>query len=146
MNIHKSMDKWRLIYIKHGYPFMDIYCLRISISECPCTDTRAWISRWISTLVWIIEDWHPKIMDVHVDIRGFLEIHAWICHGFSDQGCHRISLPKSPNVWLTVVVLTITPIKLSEERHLRYPEPYRKPSSYSEIAVQNAQGISECRT
>ena len=25
-------------------------------------------------------------MDVHVDIRGFLEIHAWICYGFSDQG------------------------------------------------------------
>jgi len=25
---------------------------------------------WISTLVWIIEDCHPKIMDIHVDIRG----------------------------------------------------------------------------
>jgi len=25
-------------------------------------------------------------MDIHVDIRGFLEIHAWICYGFSDQG------------------------------------------------------------
>jgi len=25
-------------------------------------------------------------MDIHVDIRGLLEIHAWICHGFSDQG------------------------------------------------------------
>jgi len=24
-------------------------------------------------------------MDIHVDIRGFLEIHAWICYGFSDQ-------------------------------------------------------------
>jgi len=41
---------------------------------------------WISTLVWIIEDCHPKLMDIHVDIRGFLEIHAWICYGFSDQG------------------------------------------------------------
>ena len=25
-------------------------------------------------------------MDIHVDIRGFLEIHAWICYGFSNQG------------------------------------------------------------
>jgi len=25
-------------------------------------------------------------MDIHVDIRGFLEFHAWICYGFSDQG------------------------------------------------------------
>ena len=25
-------------------------------------------------------------MDIHVDIRGFLEIHGWICYGFSDQG------------------------------------------------------------
>jgi len=49
-------------------------------------DIRAWISMGISTLVWIIEDCHPKIMDIHVDIRGFLEIHAWICYGFSEQG------------------------------------------------------------
>jgi len=48
-------------------------------------DIHAWISMWISTLVWIIED-TSKIMDIHVDIRGFLEIHAWICYGFSDQG------------------------------------------------------------
>jgi len=48
-------------------------------------DIRAWITMWISTLVWIIEDRHPKIMDIHVDVRGFLEIHAWICYGFSDQ-------------------------------------------------------------
>jgi len=65
---------------------MDIYCIRISITECPCMDIRAWISVWISKLVWIIEDCYPKIMDIHVDIHGFLEIHAWICHGFSDQG------------------------------------------------------------
>ena len=65
---------------------MDIHCLRISIAKCPCMDIRAWIFMWISTLVWIIEDWPPKIMDIHVDIRGFLEIHAWICYGFSDQG------------------------------------------------------------
>jgi len=25
-------------------------------------------------------------MDIHVDIRGFLEIHVWICYGFSEQG------------------------------------------------------------
>jgi len=25
-------------------------------------------------------------MDIHVDIRGFLEIQAWICYGFSDKG------------------------------------------------------------
>jgi len=25
-------------------------------------------------------------MDIHVDIRRLLEIHAWICYGFSDQG------------------------------------------------------------
>jgi len=25
-------------------------------------------------------------MDIHVDIRGFLEMYAWICYGFSDQG------------------------------------------------------------
>ena len=65
---------------------MDIYCFRISIAECPCVDIPAWISMWISTLVWIIEDWHPKIMDIHSDIRGFLEIHVWISYGFSDQG------------------------------------------------------------
>jgi len=65
---------------------MDICCLRISIAECSCMDIRAWISMWISTLVWIIEDLHQKIMDIHVDIRGFLEIHAWVCYEFSDQG------------------------------------------------------------
>jgi len=86
-DILACVDNWRLISIKHGYPFMDIYCSRISIAECPCMDIRAWISMWISSLVWIIEDWYPKIMDIQVDIRGFLEIHAWICYGFSDQGC-----------------------------------------------------------
>ena len=42
-------------------------------------------------------------MDIHVDIRRFLEIHAWICNGFSDQGLHNriyscevlISIPSS---------------------------------------------------
>jgi len=65
---------------------MDIHRLRISITECPCMDITAWISMWIATSVWIIEDLHPKIMDIHFDIRGFLEIHVWICYGFSNQG------------------------------------------------------------
>jgi len=25
-------------------------------------------------------------MDIHVDICGFLEIHEWVCYGFSDHG------------------------------------------------------------
>jgi len=29
-------------------------------------------------------------MDIHVDIRGFLEIHVWIFYGFSDQGKYFI--------------------------------------------------------
>jgi len=57
MYIHRSMDNWRLISIKHGYPFMDINCLRISIAGCPRKDIRAWISMWVSTLVWIICSW-----------------------------------------------------------------------------------------
>jgi len=65
---------------------MDIYFLQISIAECPCMDIPASISMWISTLVRIIEDLHPKIMDIHFDIREFLDTHAWICYGFSDQG------------------------------------------------------------
>jgi len=93
MDVHKIMDNWRLISIKtwisiHGYLF-----LRISIVECPSMDIPAWISMRISTLVWVIEDWYPKIMDIHIDIRKFLEIHAWICYGFSDQGLE--TLPES---------------------------------------------------
>jgi len=42
-------------------------------------DIPPWISIWISTLVGIIEDLNPKIKDIHVDIREFFEIHAWIC-------------------------------------------------------------------
>jgi len=49
-------------------------------------DTPAWISMWISTLVWIIEDWQKKNMDIYDEIRGFLEIRVWICCGLSDQG------------------------------------------------------------
>ena len=65
---------------------MNIYFLRISITESPSMDIPASISLWISTLIRIIEDLHPKMMDIHVDIREFLEIHALIRYGFSDQG------------------------------------------------------------
>jgi len=51
MDIHKSMDSRKLISRKHGYPLMDIYCLRISIAEYPCMDIPTWISMWIPTLV-----------------------------------------------------------------------------------------------
>jgi len=37
-------------------------------------------------------------MDIHVDIRGFSEIHVWICYGFSVQGSYiltfEIVIPK----------------------------------------------------
>ena len=69
------MDIHLWIFIDYGYPFRNVFAW-ISV----------WISMWIFTLVWIIEDCYPEIMDIHVDIRGFLEIHAWICYGFSDQG------------------------------------------------------------
>jgi len=36
-------------------------------------------------------------MDIHFDIRGFLEIHVWICYGFSDQGGHVMGL--APLAW-----------------------------------------------
>jgi len=55
-------------------------------------DIPAWISMWIFTRVWIIEHLHPKIIDIHVDIRGFLEFHLWIPYGFSDQGVALYSL------------------------------------------------------
>jgi len=35
-------------------------------------------------------------MDIHVDICGFLEIHAWICYGFSDQGMVKPKLNLTP--------------------------------------------------
>ena len=47
---------------------MDILCLRISIAECPSMDIRAWISMWISTLVWIKtgiqKSWLPMLISV----------------------------------------------------------------------------------
>ena len=102
MDIHRNprISKWisikawitELISIKtwistHGYLlFTGIHC-GMSLHGYPYL-------MWISTFVWIIEDWHPKIMDIHVDIRGFLEIHAWICYGFSDQG-NSLFVPKA---------------------------------------------------
>jgi len=74
-----------MISIKHEYPLIHIYCLRTSIAECPCMDIPALILMWISTLVWIVENSNPKMMNIQVDIRGFLEIHARICYGFSGQ-------------------------------------------------------------
>jgi len=65
-------------------------------------DILAWISMWISTLVWIIENCHPKITNIHVDNRGFLEIHAWICYGFSDQGLQTMTyviIPKEIRIF-----------------------------------------------
>jgi len=53
-------------------------------------DIPARISMCISNLVWLIEDWYPKIMDIHVDIRGILDIYVWICYRFSDKGCHNL--------------------------------------------------------
>ena len=65
MDIHRNprVSKWISIkawILISRYPFVDIYCLRISIVECPCMDICARISMWISMLVWIIEGWHPK--------------------------------------------------------------------------------------
>jgi len=65
---------------------MDIHLWIFIVYGYRLRNVLAWILMWISTLVWIIEDCHPKIMNIHVDICGFLEIHAWICYGFSDQG------------------------------------------------------------
>jgi len=73
------------VILKHGYNFMDIYVLRISMVEYLCMDIPAWISMWISTLAWIIEE-SENHTDIDMNNRGFLEIHVWICYGFSDQG------------------------------------------------------------
>jgi len=88
---------------------------------------------WIYTLAWIIEDWYPKIMDIHVDIRGFLEIHAWICHGFSDQGAHLQS--KDIHVRDSKLFLQITYSgKLSKRSNfwlisVHFPSVYRETKS-----------------
>ena len=89
---------------------MDIYVTRTSIVECPCMDIPAWILMWISTLVWRIEDWYPKIMDIHMENRGFLEIHVWICYWFSDQS----SFPEYPEI-----VLRLCKIPLQGGIHFR---------------------------
>jgi len=65
-------------------------------------DIPAGISMWLFTLVWIIEDRHPNLVDIHVDIRGFLEIHVWIWYGFSDSSyvmCSLQSLLSFPCPW-----------------------------------------------
>jgi len=55
---------------------MDFHVPQISIVEYPCMQ--------IKTSLGIVEDWHPKIMDIHKDSRRNLEIHVWIGYGFSD--------------------------------------------------------------
>jgi len=44
-------------------------------------------------------------MNIHVDIRRFLEIHAWICYGFSDQGekkCFGINADTEAPAWASL--------------------------------------------
>jgi len=77
-----SIKTWTSIY---GYfMFTDIHC-GMSLHGYPCLDINVDIHACMD------KDWHPKIMVTHVDIRGFLEIHAWICYGFLDQGCFETS-------------------------------------------------------
>ena len=56
---------------------MDFHVPQISIVEYPCMQ--------IKTSLGIVEDWHPKIMDIHKDSRRNLKNHVWIGYGFSDQ-------------------------------------------------------------
>ena len=101
MNIQKSMDNWRLISIKQGYPLMNTYCLRISIAECPYMNIPAWISTWISTCM---DNWRPTSKNHRYPCwyPWIFENHAWICYGFLDQGRktslalvqRRVSIPE----------------------------------------------------
>jgi len=64
---------------------MDIY-----FYGYPLQNVLAWVSLLgyqygYSHLYGSSKTGHPTIMDIHVDIRGFLETHVWICYGFSDQ-------------------------------------------------------------
>ena len=45
-------------------------------------------------------------MDIHVDLSGFLEIHAWICYEFSNHG----SVLKSQ-----ILLVRIPPIRCRKE-------------------------------
>jgi len=49
----------------HGYPWLDIN-VDAHMDNCGC-----------GYFSWIIEDWHPKVMDIHMNNRRFLEIHEW---------------------------------------------------------------------
>ena len=57
-------------------------------------------------------------MDIYVDIRVFLEIHAWICYGFSSQGKSSAVVLSKKNV----IQLINQPVSITEA--------YRKFSSY----------------
>jgi len=64
------------IFVFYGYPLQNVFAwISLLGYQCGYPD-----------LVLVTEDWHPKIMDILVDIRGFLEIHAWVFYGFSEQG------------------------------------------------------------
>jgi len=69
---------------------MDIYCLQISIAECPCMDIRAWISMWISTLVWIIGTDIQKVW-----ISMLISVDFWkSMHGFAMDSRTRATGPE----------------------------------------------------
>ena len=134
VNIHKIMDTWRLISLKHGYPFVGIHVPRIPIVECPCIDIPARISMWISTHAWITEDRHSKIMNIHMDNRGFLEIHVWICFCFSDQGGRSSKAYKvmstfgQPTFWYFMILPTFSDRNI-EMKSLRKPVHLKKSTS-----------------
>jgi len=76
-----SIKTWTSI---HGYLlFTDIHC-KMSLHEYPCLDiimdTPTCMDNWRLT---------PKIIDIYVDIRGYLVIYVWICYGFSNQGISK---------------------------------------------------------
>ena len=60
MDTHGSTDNWRLISIKTWISIHGWFTDRLSIVECPWMDIPTSTSMWISTLVWIIDDWHKK--------------------------------------------------------------------------------------
>jgi len=50
-------------------------------------------------------------MDIHVDIRRFLEIHAWTCYGFSDQGGDFIA-EEIFSMWNSLITKLFNPSEL----------------------------------
>jgi len=67
LDINVDIHIWISVWISTfgyqcGYPHLDIN-----------VDIHTWISMRISTLGWRSEDWHSKIMNIHVDIRGIFK-------------------------------------------------------------------------